>query len=788
MIQKALALYAKHDLNLTPLNGKVPLLDDWTSKRIKYSSLQKHNGNLGWVIGSDYLVIDVDPKNGGKDSFNSLCRMLKLDIDATVITPSGGFHCYMELPEDVVASALRKTLTEFPGIDFLKLGNQVAIAGSTIGDKRYSFADKTKRLYFQKMPQALLDRLEYGTKNNSKENSKEKKPREFSRQGENITQAQLEGYLAKLSPDMPHDEWMKIGLACFNHDPLDSWTAFEEWSAKSEKYDERMLRAKYNNFRKGAKEGQQQISIGTLIYEAQKADYDERAGKIAEYITRIENAPDAKVIHMEIVKEIKRETFSSFEFEQILAAIKIRLKQLTGVTPRLPDLRKEIKPQVVTGHFAEDGVKPEWAENWLYVDSHGKYYDLERETLKSPAAFNMVNGLFMPRIEGSETKVSAGKYCSDNSFVEVVDGLGYFPYTDDKVVWRENLSYVNSFNFNTLPKPSLKYTDEGKKAIRHIKRHISFMCGNDEDAAMLLEWLAFQVQHRGKKILWSPIIQGIEGVGKSFFKRLLKRLLGDRNVGTVNPVEVTNAFNGWAVGKCVNVLEELRVKGSNRHQVVNSLKPLITDYEIQVNEKGVNQYPIENVTNYICFTNFKDALPLSANDRRWWVIFTPFHAIEELEKLAGIKLKDYFRLLYDEGIDKHGAEILRYFCNYEISEKFLNTKVAPMTVHKQMMIATEEANIHGLDELKALIAKGDVHYNANVICSDALFEDFSMKNPEVKLDNWAKNAMLKNLNYMKLPKQLKIGGKLRTIWAKTHIEPPEVRLLLKGENEYFEDL
>ena len=158
-------------------------------------------------------------------------------------------------------------------------------------------------------------------------------------------------------------------------------------------------------------------------------------------------------------------------------------------------------------------------------------------------------------------------------------------------------------------------------------------------------------------------------MGKSFFGELLRYCLGDSNVGTVSSSQVISNFNSWATGVCVNVLEELRIKGKNRYQVINSLKPLITDRMIQINEKGVKQYTTYNTTNYICFTNHKDAIPIDKDDRRWWIIFVPINSLDEMSNILNEDVKTYFPKLFDSMRNNH-CEIRKWLLEYEISNEF----------------------------------------------------------------------------------------------------------------------
>src|SRR5689334_3542895 len=70
---------------LIPLNGKAPVDVDW--RNVPYNTAKvienaiKKNRNLGYRIPSGEVVIDVDPRNGGDESFVRLC--LEFGLGAT---------------------------------------------------------------------------------------------------------------------------------------------------------------------------------------------------------------------------------------------------------------------------------------------------------------------------------------------------------------------------------------------------------------------------------------------------------------------------------------------------------------------------------------------------------------------------------------------------------------------------------------------------------------------------------------------------------------------------------
>jgi hypothetical protein len=75
------------------------------------------------------------------------------------------------------------------------------------------------------------------------------------------------------------------------------------------------------------------------------------------------------------------------------------------------------------------------------------------------------------------------------------------------------------------------------------------------------------------------------------------------------------------------VIEELMALG--RLEVVNRLKPIITDPTLRIENKNCKLYSIPNHLNLMCFTNHEHALKIEHGDRRWMVIFSPAERRED---------------------------------------------------------------------------------------------------------------------------------------------------------------
>lgn len=80
---------------------------------------------------------------------------------------------------------------------------------------------------------------------------------------------------------------------------------------------------------------------------------------------------------------------------------------------------------------------------------------------------------------------------------------------------------------------------------------------------------------------------------------------------------VDSAFNSWLTRKRLIFANEIYCGHSRRPY--DRLKTYMTDEVVEVNEKGVPQYPMENWAHFIACSNSDAALHLDNEDRRWLV-------------------------------------------------------------------------------------------------------------------------------------------------------------------------
>lgn len=770
MIKKSTVdLFLNENKNLILLNEKRPVTKNWLKDFPSKETLYNHSGNLGWVLGEEDFVIDIDPRNKGDQSYLKLQDYLKIFqkehiLSPSVATPRGGIHIYLKLPETYIGKRLKSNLEqEYPGIDFLKKGNHCVIPNSQIKGIEYKWYDGIipKRLVQKEAPEELLELLEIKEK---KTDNKKHQPWELIK---------IKNFLDEhFDPTTEYHQWLRIGMAIHNDHPNNKGFAiWNNWSKKSHMYDEKEIIKKWESFNSNREES---VSMGTLVYYKETKTSEERDKIFKLYEQKIRFS-DLKQLEQVIIPHLKNSEIEPIIIERLVPIIRSRFIECNRRTSSL-QIRNLLATKIET-------EKPAWTFEWLYINHLSKYFNLKTRKISTTEGFNVQNGHKIELPYKGRSKMSASKYTMDKGYIRCVENAIYYPILPDLFFDVAGIEYVNLFNPNSFIKPADQYTANGKKAISLLKYHLNTLWGSEEYGTIILEWLACQIQRPGVKIPWVPLIQSIQGAGKSFIRDLLKVLIGNENVGVVGPQVITTQFNGWANKHCVIFLEELSIKGHNRHDSMNALKPLITDDYIQINEKQVPAYQAFNVTNYFCCTNFKDSLALDTDDRRWFIVYSP---IEKLTDFAKDK-NSYFNNLMKVK-DIYQAEVMKFLTEYPISDEFLQMKIAPMTDSKESMIATEDSTVDFYEEAVEVLEEGGQYYNSEVLSTKEFFEAILAKNPDFgRKSNREKTLILKKLKFTKFPKKIRIGDEIKNIWTKKHISKQKIQEILEITNEIYKE-
>lgn len=141
-----------------------------------------------------------------------------------------------------------------------------------------------------------------------------------------------------------------------------------------------------------------------------------------------------------------------------------------------------------------------------------------------------------------------------------------------------------------------------------------------DDRTEVMRWCATIMARPDIKMNYALLLcSEQQGVGKTTLgQNILGPIVGLHNMKAPSVTEILDSqFTGWK-SRCRLILVNEIYEGQSV-KAYNRLKSLITDTTIEVNEKFVTPYTIQNWSHILACSNHKNALKLPDDDRRWLV-------------------------------------------------------------------------------------------------------------------------------------------------------------------------
>ncbi|MDO9404846.1 MAG: PriCT-2 domain-containing protein [Polaromonas sp.] len=582
-------------------------------------------------------------------------------------------------------------------------------------------------------------------------------------------------YLKDCDPDTNRETWLKVLMALHHEfdggdDGLD---LADEWSSTGSSYGGRSdVEGRWFSFH-GTAGGEPVTGRWLLFWRSEQLKRQKYSAEDA-WTTLVAQTTDLFKLRESICVDVSRdERLDDAARGQVAIAIQKAFKQLGKQYP-IADVRKMLKPTHAVTQL-HDLDAPDWLDKWFYVTDRDQFHRYDSGEWLSAQGFNMKYTRFMPRDPSTgDPKKEAAVAAREDFGVATVTRAEYIPWAG-ATFDLEGVSAVNTYRPSSVPQAVKHLSSDGKKAVEIVKTHLRLLCnGRGTVIDTMVNWMAHNVQNPGAKIRWAPLIKGIQGDGKTVMGSLLAACMGKSNVKTVSSKVLATDFTGWSVGSCVVVFEEVKLTGHNRYDILNAVKPVIANDTIEVHKKGQDaDGGAVNVTNYICFTNFADALPLDDTDRRYMVIFSPFNSVDDL--VAAIKaaagyvgsesdvLEAYFSALHD-AISLHGAELRRWLLDHKIGAEFKPNGRAPMTDEKRVMIGMGVT-----DEERAVeeaLEKGGMGIGPDIFVSDLLKQAVVEADVGFDLQTQALSKLYTRMGWLRFPKKVWWCGSARIIYTK----------------------
>jgi hypothetical protein len=183
-------------------------------------------------------------------------------------------------------------------------------------------------------------------------------------------------------------------------------------------------------------------------------------------------------------------------------------------------------------------------------------------------------------------------------------------------------------SFNICPQLKCKYVEVSEKAHESLELMKSFIFTNLADSSQIafdyiISWMALMFQRLNETNGIALVFIGNEGTGKGTIYSFLRHILGaGLCVSDTGISGLLEKHSTMAEGKRLVVLNELATTKDNFMSDFDKLKSFITDETIRVNPKGLPAYEIDNISNFMIFSNNERCLRLGGTDRRYAVFNT----------------------------------------------------------------------------------------------------------------------------------------------------------------------
>lgn len=196
--------------------------------------------------------------------------------------------------------------------------------------------------------------------------------------------------------------------------------------------------------------------------------------------------------------------------------------------------------------------------------------------------------------------------------------------------------------------------------------HVAKLLPDEGDRAIVLAYMAAVVQHKGVKFQWAPLLQGVEGNGKTFLTRCVAAAIGKLYTHMPPAAELAEKFNAWLFNVLFIGVEDVYVPETKR-EILETLKPMITNDQLARRAMQSDQVMRDVCANFMLNSNHKDAIRTHANDRRFAMFFTAQQSVEDLARDGMIG--DYFFNLYNWANGGGYAAITHFLQTYAIPDE-----------------------------------------------------------------------------------------------------------------------
>lgn len=411
-------------------------------------------------------------------------------------------------------------------------------------------------------------------------------------------------------------------------------------------------------------------------------------------------------------------------------------------------------PQVVAGYqFKSPDMQIEHFHGCVYVQDQHCVFTPTGAFLK-PDQFKATYGGYVFQLDDSREKTTTNAWTAFTEsqlirFPKAATTIFRPEYETGEIIREEGLSLVNTY----VPIETRRIAGDPGRFVRLLEK----LLPDPRDREILLSYIAALVQYPGVKFQWWPVLQGVEGNGKSAIIYALTFAVGSRYTHCPNVHEIAksgNKFNGWIKNRLFIGMEEVYV--ANRREFLEEFKTTVTNKRLPIENKGVDQIMGDNRANGVMCTNHKDGVPITTDTRRYCILYTAQQTKKDLERdgMTGRYFPDLYdwlegRNAYEDlGIGYGYAVVNDYLQKYQISDEFnpaTNCQTAPVTSSTGEAVAASLGPVE--QEILEAIEEGRPGFAGGWISSFALDRLLEAKRVARAIPPNKRRGLLQSLGY-----------------------------------------
>ncbi len=574
-----------------------------------------------------------------------------------------------------------------------------------------------------------------------------------------LSDAEIRAKLLLVPNADEYETWLQIGMALYHQydgsqDGLDLW---HEWSSTVGNYDSKVLDSKWGGFDVEGKK-RPPMTARLILKLAGQEETRIATEALAEVREKIGDATTLKELE-ECAKEVKHIQFTRPVREMLAALVKAQFKKVTGTMPPISICREMVRYE-----DPQSGSEiPQWMAGYVYIQLDETFYNIKTRMSLTTKGFDQSFSRFMlsraELLEGKSSPEHIPSHVALNVFkIPTVANKMYMPGEDD-LFSVNGVPYVNFYSLDQLPELPEIISDSGQRCIDRMLAHVKHLFRVERDGELLLDWITHVVQ-TGGRVSWAPVIQGVQGDGKSWFAELLKAILGMSNVIIIKGKALEEHYNAWAEGHQIVFIEEVRLHGKNRFDAVNNLKTNITNSSVEIRRMRTDVYNVINQSSYFITTNSRDGLPIDHSDTRYFPMFSKWQRETDLKAFMA-ENPDYYPDLY-ASLNEPGV-LRKFFMERATSEGFDARKRAPVSSSRWQMVElakTEETDAFDV----ALVEEASRDFCDDMLDSSLCGSKMTGHGSSAPI-GMALNRMLDQAGFTTLGRWT-IGGKPRRLWSR----------------------